>query len=577
MNKTNVLTEQLISHLGLSGDPFAEDVFFAGAQRQHNIETMRHMSSFGDMVLLVTGDRGAGKSTLLRQFAIEAEELNVLIVSSAGKGDSHKNIPTIKMLEQKVGLKTVSGETLQQTFGRILNALQKKFEEDKTRSVIVIDDAETLPKKELHFYLSSFKAFNESSGVIGILAGLPVLLQKARLESNDHEEEWLHQIQLKPLGVSDCLEYLQIRLERVGFSQNLDLSDVQLAHLADVGKGLPGRINRLFSSVLLEPGSLKVGVNSSRANLKRVLLGLAILLGLSFVFVAYQYGMFEPRNTEVSVVKDSGETLTRGDADSDSLAGFTNGELDNRELDSDSTVVPEGSGDKSDEQFAEAEKQARIAMLDRAISDTMTQEPEEGGRESNAPNANGLTESAFAEVQALTNTEQSELPINEAEGSVESQLSEQAKREPSPAVESVPAAPSESQSNVLNSESEKLLSERVEVLADKPFFRTKSWLKSLSGESYTAQVLGSHNEQTAVKFAIKLKSQLAQDKTNSQNSVEVYYLKTLYKQKDWYVVIYGVFPDKSAASQALKSAPEVVRKQKPWLRRVDAILKSYPK
>ena len=56
---------QLINHFNLSSDPFGanNDCFFEDAQRKHNIETIRHLAIFGDMVLLLTGEIGAGKST----------------------------------------------------------------------------------------------------------------------------------------------------------------------------------------------------------------------------------------------------------------------------------------------------------------------------------------------------------------------------------------------------------------------------------------------------------------------------------------------------------------------------------
>ena len=50
----NALMQQLKKHFDLQIDPFSEgsQFFFEGAQRQHNLETLRHLASFGDMVLL---------------------------------------------------------------------------------------------------------------------------------------------------------------------------------------------------------------------------------------------------------------------------------------------------------------------------------------------------------------------------------------------------------------------------------------------------------------------------------------------------------------------------------------------
>ena len=56
-DQESLLTEQLKQHFDLHIDPFSplNKVFYEGGQRHHNLETLRHMSIFGDMVLLLTG------------------------------------------------------------------------------------------------------------------------------------------------------------------------------------------------------------------------------------------------------------------------------------------------------------------------------------------------------------------------------------------------------------------------------------------------------------------------------------------------------------------------------------------
>jgi septal ring-binding cell division protein DamX len=98
-------------------------------------------------------------------------------------------------------------------------------------------------------------------------------------------------------------------------------------------------------------------------------------------------------------------------------------------------------------------------------------------------------------------------------------------------------------------------------------FRSKDWVISQSSTSYTAQLLGSYSEETAIKF-IEQAGVL---------DLDIYYLKTFYKGRDWYVVFYGSFSSKKSAKNAVSVAPKLVQQQGPWLRRFDGILNSYPK
>ena len=85
-NNKNILIEQLKEHFDLQADPFSSlpAVFYGGAQRKHNLETLRHLVTFGDMVLLLTGEKGAGKTVLLRQFENEhGSEFNSCIIDAA--------------------------------------------------------------------------------------------------------------------------------------------------------------------------------------------------------------------------------------------------------------------------------------------------------------------------------------------------------------------------------------------------------------------------------------------------------------------------------------------------------------
>lgn len=92
----------------------------------------------------------------------------------------------------------------------------------------------------------------------------------------------------------------------------------------------------------------------------------------------------------------------------------------------------------------------------------------------------------------------------------------------------------------------------------------EGWLLDQDTSFYTLQVLGVRNEESLLDFikAYKL--------LQNQN---VAYYQTVYKGKQWYPLLYGVYPTKSAAADAVKELPEKIQKSIPWIRKISAIQK----
>ena len=92
----------------------------------------------------------------------------------------------------------------------------------------------------------------------------------------------------------------------------------------------------------------------------------------------------------------------------------------------------------------------------------------------------------------------------------------------------------------------------------------ESWLLDQDTSFYTLQVLGVRNEESLLNF-IK-----AYNLLQNQN---VAYYQTVYRGKQWYPLLYGVYPTKSAAADAVKALPDKVQKSIPWIRKISAIQK----
>lgn len=86
------------------------------------------------------------------------------------------------------------------------------------------------------------------------------------------------------------------------------------------------------------------------------------------------------------------------------------------------------------------------------------------------------------------------------------------------------------------------------------------WLSSQNSNSYTLQILGTHELINLQNF-IKQYSHIT----------ELAMFKTTYRNKDWYVLVYGIYSTRTEAQAALTQMPEVFKNTKPWIRSIASV------
>lgn len=88
----------------------------------------------------------------------------------------------------------------------------------------------------------------------------------------------------------------------------------------------------------------------------------------------------------------------------------------------------------------------------------------------------------------------------------------------------------------------------------------ENWILSQNPSFYTIQLIGLQNEKSIHKFVKKYKL-----------FNHVAYYKTLYHKKDWYPLLYGVYPTRREALSAMKKLPQELGKLSPWIRSFSSI------
>lgn len=92
----------------------------------------------------------------------------------------------------------------------------------------------------------------------------------------------------------------------------------------------------------------------------------------------------------------------------------------------------------------------------------------------------------------------------------------------------------------------------------------EKWLLSQDGRTYTVQILGVSNEKSMLDF-IKKNQMLIQNK--------IAYYESTFRDKPWFELLYGIYPDKQAARLAANQLPENLHHAGPWIRSMAVVQK----
>jgi septal ring-binding cell division protein DamX len=110
----------------------------------------------------------------------------------------------------------------------------------------------------------------------------------------------------------------------------------------------------------------------------------------------------------------------------------------------------------------------------------------------------------------------------------------------------------------------------IEVVAPLPLISRKqeslsathreAWLLAQGEENFSLQIMGGGDESSIAAYIKK-----------QQEKEPFAYYRAVKKGKNWYPLLYGLYPSKEAAKQAIERLPREYQKLKPWVRSLGAI------
>lgn len=103
----------------------------------------------------------------------------------------------------------------------------------------------------------------------------------------------------------------------------------------------------------------------------------------------------------------------------------------------------------------------------------------------------------------------------------------------------------------------------VSIIEDKKTtiaIHQEKWLLSQKMEMFTLQIMGGSDGASITHYI----------ETQKDKEPFAYY-RVVKKGKDWYPLLYGIYPSKESAKEAIKKLPRALQKLKPWARSLETI------
>ncbi len=538
---------------GVNVDPFGllNDCFYTGCQRQENLDNLRHLVHFSDHILVVTGDKGCGKTYLLEQLKEYEKDALKIVWITPGLLEGSSSL--VIQLAKQMGVAVSKGETIEKVATRILETCASRFSHG-LRTLFIIDDAHELSDESLELLAKRFNPRHSGAFGLVLLAQQQMIDQIRRLFPAS-EIQPFHQLQLRNFSAQDSANYVKYRLEKSGWSGTPAIPDAVSDKIHQLGKGLPGRINRIAASVLLTGLEQKKASGLRPRQLSVLFAGLVFTaLGLAVLLVGIQYA------------GDSADSPKSPDSEQ---ARYTI-QLPQQAAESeDASLIPQIASEQDDAVFSkipntgevEADSIEEVAS-DVVASDKSEQDVAAVNKLSKLPETGSSQKSASAgDVDGATTgsqmTESSKSMVVAVEGS------DLVQKEPIP--QEIVQKSGESTSDETGRES---LAADTTAVVPKPAARTsadllkreQAWVRSQPSGSWTIQVMGSLSEQTIRSFLNR-----RQDKNS------YFYVHSFYQEKDWYVVLHGVYSDKEAARAGLAALPSDIQDAGAWIRSLSGV------
>jgi len=553
-----------LESFSLSCEPFADTIdnrFFYGATTlMQRLDLLSHLTQFGDDIVLVSGPPGSGKTTLLSRFAGQANSQWHLCLMN---GDEFDRFP--QRLADTLKSETPAGE-------------QELFSEWAARTdnsqllVIVIDNSEQLDEDAFERLCALLGQGNAKTRVRLILFGRPAAQQAYRQAFEQKQQALSTQLLEMPrLSEEETAAYLMYRLAVAGYNGENPFTATEIRAICKASDGRPAAINQHARQSLEEHqarvGSTHIRIPRGHRPTGSMTWGLGAA-GILLVAIWLGWQQFYPPATDgmpavqapieerpLAIPELAAPASPTASADTptkpETLSAETLTDIPVAEPAPPATADagPEAAGADA----AKPEPAAEIPST--AGTDATPASDKIAASDPVIPAATGpaTVPAAAADTQQNTTSLPAvNTPTPQAAGEMQQTTG------PPPAHTSANAAAA--------AEADRSVPETAVASATAParLPHREDWLLQQPETAFTLQLLGSRNAESIARYLERHRLDYSQ--------AALY--RGRYKGAEWYVLLYGIYPNRQTAIDARATLPAAVRKDKPWPRTLKTVHKA---
>ncbi len=491
-------------------DATNKDSFYHGGHWGQCLELLTHLCQYSDSILLVTGPVGIGK-TSLKQALINNNKDNIVYCELQAK----PNLTTAEAID-----------LIDREFDIALRQHQTIVSSETPGLLLLVDNAQDMPLSVISILLQLNQTINAPGNLHVVLFAEPEFeqsVQKSTLQAKFTDQ--VHTIEIEPLTLSEVEKFLEhsINLGTVSGSINIDKNICKKIY--SLSGGVPGEVLNVADEIL--NGNQ---VKNTKTSIKRwspFSVGLTVAFGIIFCLLAFLWPVADDNVLHLVSVPNIDNAGPGSNMPNLTLDGQ---DIQTVAMDPQSTVDP-------------AMLNATPFLNNDIDSSSAVASVNDVGVTAKTNYDNHAEQLARLENKLIALQQQLDLE-KEARNAAEKKAQQIMSKAAEYSKPRIAAKVKVSKNTVAKNRHEK-------------------YILSLPSKNYTLQLLGSSSENKVKQFILEHKI-----------NADAYYFKCKREGQPWFVVIFGNFPNRTTASNAVNSLPPSLKKLQPWAREFSSIQSS---
>lgn len=598
-----------LSAYGLTQAPFSmqqdDRFFYSNSALTERLELLKHYTQYGNLLLIITGERGIGKSSLKQHFINTAqEEWQICEIQSHTMMDASL---LLKQVANGFGITEAPHDP--SALFEVLSDQLEHIHQSSNVPILIIDDAHELPQDALQALLYLAEHHSEQHTTLRIILfcepEIEVMLEDPAIHSL--RERVTHSMEIPALDEIQTAEYLRHRLAVAGLDGTSPFTPKLINKIFKASDGVPAKINDYAHQNLLDdteptsPDELEFENDliqeTSNSNFRNIVLGSValVLVVTGLLFQDQINSLFEePQPVIVKITPPQNKIASPEKKTEPVNTSNINATPKAPPVKKQTIEFSLNKTPKTDQKPADNSKKdsAEIKLI------SVNPNPVPGSKQRQIISISGKGFNKNQKVKVSWTGKEKTLKETQVTFTSDTYINlilnvgMQADTWKVTLVDPVLNIESNTISfDVVSSEKEKISAPEKSTLQVKPTSQVKTdtkvtkpainvepaktvtakkqnnglfdqhWIRQQNKNYFTLQLLGTRQQNTLPTYLKKysLKNDAASFRTKRNG-------------KDWFTLIYGSYPTKTAAQAAVKQLPKGT--SKPWVRSFASILPS---